>query len=117
VAEFRAQSHLEGELGLPLTPHMKGIGTTLEAAELQSGFCDYVLAPMWRALGDVFPSIQACVDPLEENSRRYKAIVATEKTAKAAAATAAAAAAAASTSMTLSAGSGETTLPTASVAK
>ncbi|RYE98058.1 MAG: hypothetical protein EOO41_02820, partial [Methanobacteriota archaeon] len=56
-AEFRLQATMETNSGIPPTQHMHSLGTLLERSEQQAGFCDYVLAPMWRALGDVFPTL------------------------------------------------------------
>jgi hypothetical protein len=95
VAEFRAQARLEVAARLPYTTHMHNIDTPLEVSQLQSGFCDYVLAPLWRALADVFPVLGDRVATLEANSARYKAIIASERAAAQERAAAAAAAAAA----------------------
>mgnify|MGYP002385948493 CR=1 FL=1 len=89
VLEFRSQAQMEVAAGVPYTQHMHNIDTAADCAELQSGFCDYVLAPMWRALADVFPALSVRVAVLEANSRRYKEIIAEERAAAAAAAAAA----------------------------
>lgn len=86
VAEFRAQAQMELTAHVPITPHMHNIDSPLEAAELQSGFCDYVLAPLWRAMADVFPALQCHLEQLEANSATYKEIVAAERAARAKAA-------------------------------
>jgi hypothetical protein len=93
VQEFRLQAALERAADVPPTAHMHNLATPAECAELQIGFCDYVLAPMWRALADVFPVLGERVDALEANSGVYKAMLAADKAEKAARAAADAAAA------------------------
>lgn len=87
VTEFRSQASLEIATRVPITQHMHNINTPGECAELQSGFCDYVLAPLWRAMADVFPQLTDRVEQLESNSARYKQIIAAERSGDAAAGT------------------------------
>eukprot|EP01138_Halocafeteria_seosinensis_P014628 gb/GECG01014933.1/.p1 GENE.gb/GECG01014933.1/~~gb/GECG01014933.1/.p1 ORF type:complete len:158 (+),score=19.97 gb/GECG01014933.1/:1-474(+) len=72
TAEFARQSVLEKKLNIEETPHMRGLETEKAQQELQIGFCDYVVAPLWRALSDVCPDVCPCVAQLERNSEEYK---------------------------------------------
>lgn len=100
VAEFRAQAALEISAKLTPTPHMHGLHTAKAVAKLQSGFCDFVLAPLWRAMADKFPVLEDRVAQLQANSDRFKAIAKEEEAKEAAAAAAAAGGAGASDATT-----------------
>ena len=74
--EFREQAFAEKELDLPLTPFMQGLDSETAVARLQSGFCEFVLLPLWRGMADLFPRLATRVNELENNLKRYGAIVA-----------------------------------------
>jgi hypothetical protein len=71
-AEFRAQAALEEALDLPRTPYMQNLDSRRARDELQAGFCDYVLTPLWRALADVHTSLAPRLTCLLENAARYR---------------------------------------------
>lgn len=93
-AEFSAQVAAEKAQGLPFAPHMDGLTSRLAVAKLQIGFIDYVVSPLWNAVGTILPEFKVAVSNMATNRGKWKAIV-DEETAKQQAAAAAAAAAAA----------------------
>ena len=59
---------METQLGLPVAPHMLNLeGRGLP--KLQISFIDYVCAPLWNALGEVFHS---CCGVLVQNLKRNR---------------------------------------------
>ena len=72
TAEFARQNNLEKRLSLEETPHLKGLDSEKAQQELQIGFCDYVVAPLWRALSEICEAVEPCVRQLEQNSQEYQ---------------------------------------------
>ena len=74
VREFQAQAHLEAGCGLVCTPHMANLVSPEAIANLQIGFLEYVLAPLWRPLADTFPGLADRVEMLESNARQHRVL-------------------------------------------
>jgi hypothetical protein len=72
--EFSAQVEAERAEGLPVAPHMAGLNTLLSIAKLQVGFIDYVVAPLWTALGSFLPELGSAVECMARNRATWKAI-------------------------------------------
>jgi 3'5'-cyclic nucleotide phosphodiesterase len=74
-AEFSAQVSAEKSKGLPFLPHMDGLHTEVAVAKLQCGFIDYVVAPLWNALGTMLPEISEAKTSMARNRAHWKTIV------------------------------------------
>lgn len=74
-AEFSAQVTAEKSRGLPFLPHMDGLHTEQAVAKLQCGFIDYVVAPLWNALGTMLPEIGEAKASMVRNRAHWKSIV------------------------------------------
>jgi hypothetical protein len=73
VQEFYDQSLAERKLGLPTLPHMCNPPDDEKAlANLQLHFIDYVVAPLWAIMRDLFPDLSARYDQLEINRMEWK---------------------------------------------
>lgn len=71
IDEFRNQSSLEKEMGLPLTPHMANLEAKYDQAKMQRGFLMVVLLPFWQELAELFPLLCPLVEHLLSNADRY----------------------------------------------
>lgn len=72
--EFNRQVKKEQELGLPvlgfmMTPDEKAL------CKNETGFASFVVAPMWRSLAILFPSLNHLVDQLDQNLNSWKALL------------------------------------------
>ena len=68
VEEFHRQALREAQLGLEPASFMKTPPTDESGvASLQVSFINYVVAPMWRCLGDLLPDLADRVDQLDKN--------------------------------------------------
>jgi hypothetical protein len=73
VQEFYDQSLAEKKLGLPTLPHMCNPPDDEKAlANLQLHFIDYVVAPLWAIMRDLFPDLAARYDQLEINRMEWR---------------------------------------------
>jgi dual 3',5'-cyclic-AMP and -GMP phosphodiesterase 11 len=75
VAEFSAQARREIECGVPLTPFLHGLDDELKKMQLQVGFVNGVVAPLWVALAACFPDMEPAITQLEGNKNYYAAEV------------------------------------------
>lgn len=73
-AEFSAQVALEKAAGLPFAPHMDGLTTDAAIAKLQVGFIDFVVSPLWTAIGTILPELSPLVANMGRNRATWKAI-------------------------------------------
>ena len=53
--EFARQAEAELKLGLPVAPYMTGLTNETSIAKLQIGFVSYVILPLWKVVGLLFP--------------------------------------------------------------
>jgi hypothetical protein len=75
VQEFYDQSLAEKKLGLPTLPHMCNPPDDDKAlANLQLHFIDYVVAPLWAIMRDLFPDLSPRYDQLELNRMEWRRI-------------------------------------------
>jgi cGMP-dependent 3',5'-cyclic phosphodiesterase len=65
--EFTLQTKDEERLGITPTPHMLNLTTEKAISKLQVGFIDYVVAPLWTTLADIFPKFKVCVNNMKRN--------------------------------------------------
>ena len=74
TAEFNAQVRLETELGLPILSYM---AATDEHSFLKNEivFSGFFVAPLWRVVSTLFPSLQFVKDQLDDNISEYKIIL------------------------------------------
>lgn len=73
-SEFREQVQREKAEGLPFAPHMDGLTTAKAIAKLQTGFIDYVVAPLWSTMGQVFVELQPLSVSLSANRQNWQTI-------------------------------------------
>ena len=71
--EFNDQVVREKTMGLPYLGFMI---TTDEKSFCKNefGFANFVVAPMWRALGELYPALSKLVQQLEENIASWKSL-------------------------------------------
>jgi len=55
--EFSHQAYTEKELGLEVKPYMVGLTEEAGIAKLQIGFVNYVILPLWKVMGQLFPKV------------------------------------------------------------
>lgn len=72
VAEFSMQARREHELGIPVTPFMSGLDDELKQMQLQAGFIENIVLPLWSALAKCFPAIAPAVAQAEANKSYYR---------------------------------------------
>jgi hypothetical protein len=72
--EFTNQVALERERGMPVTAHMDGLTSITAIAKLQCGFIDYVVAPLWNTVANLFPEVQCAGSNLTRNRVLWKNI-------------------------------------------
>mmetsp|Transcript_9486 Transcript_9486/g.21716 ORF Transcript_9486/g.21716 Transcript_9486/m.21716 type:complete len:647 (+) Transcript_9486:65-2005(+) len=72
MEEFFAQGDLEREIGMPVTPMMDREKVTLP--KMQTGFCDAILLPAFRAVSRHLPELKHCVERLEANRAIWESI-------------------------------------------
>ena len=64
--EFMAQVKVEEEKGFTPAPFMNPKNESI-AWQLEVSFIDYVTAPLWHRMAEIFPSLSACVDQITAN--------------------------------------------------
>ena len=64
--EFMAQVKVEEEKGFTPAPFMNPKNESI-AWQLEVIFIDYVTAPLWHRMAEIFPSLSACVDQITAN--------------------------------------------------
>merc|ERR1711871_679396 len=69
IDEFFAQGDKEKELGLPISPMMDR--NDVNRPTMQFNFLDFVVAPLYRGLVQVFPPLYSCGENLTENQRQW----------------------------------------------
>ncbi len=73
--EFSKQAALEESMGLPVTPFMEGLSSERNIAKLQIGFVNYVILPLWKVTGLLFPkSAQQSLNCVN-NVKRWQDII------------------------------------------
>jgi GAF domain-containing protein len=75
VEEFSAQAAREIECNIPLTPFLHGLDDELKKMQLQVGFVNGVVSPLWVALAACFPDMEPAITQLEGNKNYYAAEV------------------------------------------
>ncbi|KAF4654462.1 hypothetical protein FOL47_009969 [Perkinsus chesapeaki] len=71
--EFHLQAEREKYEGLPTTPFMESSpDDRAEFAKLQLGFMNFVVAPLWNAMFDMWPSLENRRHQLETNVEHFK---------------------------------------------
>ena len=58
-------------LGLPVTPHMANLTTPMARAQVQLGFINFIVEPVWSKLVVVLPNAQSRLDNLQVNTKNY----------------------------------------------
>ncbi len=77
VQEFYDQAMREKDLGLPSQPHMQNPPSDVKAlGNMQISFIDYVVAPLWSIMRDMFPPLASRYSQLENNRAEWKRILA-----------------------------------------
>lgn len=74
VNEMQSQARLEAVLGLPVTQHMANLSNAAAIADIQRGFCEFVLLPLWRELGNLYPALAPRAAQLSANVAEYKRV-------------------------------------------
>jgi hypothetical protein len=72
TAEFQAQSEMEVELGVPVSPFMSNLHDHHVRWTNHLNFIDLVMMPLWKVVGDVLPPMQQCVTSLQHNRQLYQ---------------------------------------------
>lgn len=76
VEEFYNQSLQEKALGLDSQPHMcNPPSDDLAKAKLQVSFIDFVVAPLWVVVQEIFPSLADRYETLENNRDTWKQLI------------------------------------------
>lgn len=71
VAEFRQQAAREAELGMEVAPHMRKLDTPYDIANLQVGFFDFVVLPLYKAASCIFPAVKERLPQLIANREAW----------------------------------------------
>ena len=76
--EFRNQAAKETAAGLPVAPHLKCFApgasdNELDVANLQLGFIDFVVAPLWNAAALLLPAAKERIAQLDQNRASWQA--------------------------------------------
>ena len=75
VEEMYEQGRLEEQDGFTVAPFMKYPPTeTLEFAKLQVSFVQFIVAPLWRSMAVVWPSLQDRIDQMETNLKFWESL-------------------------------------------
>ena len=72
TAEFIAQSELEAQLGLPVSPFMRGLQEHNIRYKNHLNFLDLVMEPLWNVVADVLPALTPAVHSLSRNRSAYE---------------------------------------------
>lgn len=68
IAEFAQQADKEKELGLELTTYMIGLrGDEVRQSQLQYGFIENIVLPLWSSFSTSFPGVEFAIDQLIRN--------------------------------------------------
>jgi len=78
LAEFNQQARLEQEQGLPFDPKMLK-SDRVSQANLNRGFIDYIVAPLWQALAQHFPQLEGGIKQMMANRAAWDKIIADDK--------------------------------------
>jgi hypothetical protein len=73
--EFSQQARLERDIGLPVTAFMEGLTSEYNIAKLQIGFVNYVILPLWKVTGLLFPKAAQHTVNCTDNVKRWQEIV------------------------------------------
>ena len=71
ISEFRQQAERETELGMEVAPHMRKLDTAYDIANLQLGFLDFVVIPLWKAASLLFPAVKERLPQLLANRESW----------------------------------------------
>jgi hypothetical protein len=75
VEEMYEQGRLEEQDGFTVAPFMKYPPTeTVEFAKLQVSFIEFIVAPLWRSMAVVWPSLQDRVIQMEKNLKFWESL-------------------------------------------
>jgi len=70
MTEFYAQSALEKEKGLPVSPHMDPATTTTASGQI--GFISYLCLPFFTEMMKLFPLMKVCCDQMISNKEKWQ---------------------------------------------
>ena len=73
--EFSQQAEKEREIGLPVTSFMEGLTNEYSIAKLQIGFVNYVILPLWKVTGLLFPKAAQHTVNCVHNVKKWQEIV------------------------------------------
>jgi GAF domain-containing protein len=73
LSEFEDQAKKEESLDLPVTPFMKDLWDKKRRCQVQVGFVQNIVIPLWEVFAEVFPSkdVKRCVENLSEVQELY----------------------------------------------
>lgn len=71
LQEFRAQARMEVERGLPKTPHMHGLDSPAAVLNLQKGFVENIVLPLWSGMVRILPGVAHLEENARQNADRY----------------------------------------------
>jgi len=69
--EFTAQSKLEAEFGLPLTPYFQDLHIEKIRFKNHLNYIDFVMTPLWTGLVEMFPPLRPCCENLITNRKFF----------------------------------------------
>jgi hypothetical protein len=83
VEEMYEQGRLEEQDGFVVAPFMRYPPTeTVEFAKLQVSFIEFIVAPLWKSMAVVWPSLQDRVSQMEKNLKFWESLKNKQKTSK-----------------------------------
>jgi len=73
LSEFEDQAKKEESLDLPVTPFMKDLWDKKRRCQVQVGFVQNIVIPLWEVFAEVFPSkdVKRCVENLSKVQELY----------------------------------------------
>jgi GAF domain-containing protein len=73
LSEFEDQAKQEESLSLPITPFMKDLWDKKRRCQVQIGFVQNIVIPLWEVVAEVFPSkdVRQCVENLSKVQELY----------------------------------------------
>jgi hypothetical protein len=74
LVEFNTQAQQEQELGLPFDPKMLK-NDIVSQANLNRGFIDYIVAPLWKTLATHFPPLEKPIEQMMANRAAWDQII------------------------------------------
>ena len=62
---------MEVERGLPKTPHMHGLDSPAAVLNLQKGFVENIVLPLWSGMVRILPGVAHLEENARQNADRY----------------------------------------------